>query len=714
MPFAVPPHVRFVAPDAAIISWETDAPSESVVAHGIGGKWDARITDARATTTHQLLWRDLEPRKRYQYRIETPAPGTEMLVSEAFDLDTSLNFTVPRVPEAPSPFASQPSQHRYAQAAQDILNTTGTTRGCCLVIDSDDGQLAYELARQSELIVIGVGADRDRIERARTVLRKAGVYGARVTLHHATTLDALPLPKSFANLIVSERSVGSGLLPASASQVVPLLQPATGVTCLGPLRAVAARESKDRLDAWRGTLKPTCDVVKSAMGDWVVARRELPADTGSWTHQYGDAGNSANSQEGLQGVAGTDRLDVQWLGRPGADFGIDRNPRMPAPLAVNGRLFHQGLNRMVALDSYNGVVLWSHEIPALRRVNMPRDSANWCADPNHLFVAVENRCWVIATDNGELMRTVPLPDRALRATHTWGFVARSGDLLFGSSVKKGAAYTDFWGVESWYDATSGRGTEKVCSDDLFAVTNPTGETAWRYRDGLVINSTIAVADGKVLFVECRHPEIKASNTGRIGSAKLWEDQFLVALDARTGKKLWEQPIDTADGIVAFYLMASDDKAVLMASASGNYNLYAYGSADGKPLWQASHPWTNDNHGGHLQHPVMVRDSVFLEPRGYDAATGVVQSRTVGKHGGCATYAATSNALIYRGESGSISMWDMERGSVTSWHNLRPSCWLSTVPANGMVLSPEGGGGCSCGNWLETSLGFAPSGSAAAK
>jgi hypothetical protein len=25
----------------------------------------------------------------------------------------------------------------------------------------------------------------------------------------------------------------------------------------------------------------------------------------------------------------------------------------------------------------------------------------------------------------------------------------------------------------------------------------------------------------------------------------------------------------------------------------------------------------------------------------------------------------------------------------------------------MLLSPEGGGGCSCGTWLETSIGFMP-------
>ena len=39
--------------------------------------------------------------------------------------------------------------------------------------------------------------------------------------------------------------------------------------------------------------------------------------------------------------------------------------------------------------------------------------------------------------------------------------------------------------------------------------------------------------------------------------------------------------------------------------------------------------------------------------------------------------------------------------------LRPGCWLSTIPANGMLLSPEGGGGCSCGKWMEASIGFMP-------
>ena len=59
------------------------------------------------------------------------------------------------------------------------------------------------------------------------------------------------------------------------------------------------------------------------------------------------------------------------------------------------------------------------------------------------------------------------------------------------------------------------------------------------------------------------------------------------------------------------------------------------------------------------------------------------------------------------ESSEFSLWDVNNNKVTRWYNLRPSCWLSTIAADGMLILPEGGGGCSCGNWLETSLAFSP-------
>src|SRR3990170_4877002 len=65
MAFRVPPHARFVAPDAAVFSWETDKPCESILEYGVGEKWDRRIEDSGSKTTHRIQLRGLEPKARY-------------------------------------------------------------------------------------------------------------------------------------------------------------------------------------------------------------------------------------------------------------------------------------------------------------------------------------------------------------------------------------------------------------------------------------------------------------------------------------------------------------------------------------------------------------------------------------------------------------------------------------------------------------------------
>ena len=53
------------------------------------------------------------------------------------------------------------------------------------------------------------------------------------------------------------------------------------------------------------------------------------------------------------------------------------------------------------------------------------------------------------------------------------------------------------------------------------------------------------------------------------------------------------------------------------------------------------------------------------------------------------------------------MWSFTSREGSNFYRLRPDCWLSTIPACGLLLSPEASGGCICGNWLETSIAFAP-------
>jgi SAM-dependent methyltransferase len=690
------PWVRFDAPGSAVISWETESPTALVFTYGLEGRSTKSVLDTTPRKSHAVRIEALEAGSTYSYKITVPgADETKDRIDGPYTFNTAFNHRPPSIAKLPSPW---PDAGPYKAAAERIIRDTGITKGYCLVYGFGEGRLAYELARRSELVVVGVSSDAAAVAKARNLLSKAKLYGSRITVRHVESTAKLPFTDGFANLIVSEDILAGRKPPGSAAEMFRVLRP-------GGVAQLTAPKGGP-VEAWLKAGKVSA--IASRQGGWwaSVKRDELPG-TGVWTHQYGRADNTAFGGETLGGATGTDDLHVQWFGRPGADFGLDRNPRMPAPLAVNGRLFHQGMNRMIALDSHNGTPLWTLSIPDLRRVNMPRDASNWCADRDNVYVALRNACWTLDAYTGRRKSTARLPDKAKRPTHDWGYVARVGGKLYGSTVKAGSVYTEFWKKVSWYDQRGGHGTYKICSDGLFAVDLPSGKTAWTYTGGAIVNTTITIGDGKVYFAESRDPETMASPSSRVTTGKLWSKQFLVALDAETGSVLWQRPIETAPGIVVFFLAYTDGKLMLVSSSNNKYDLYAYSAADGKDVWHAEHKWAANNHGGHMQHPAVSGGAIFVEPSGYEVATGKRLPLKMGGRQGCSTRAAATGALIYRGNARRISMWDTTTGKATSWVNLRPSCWLSVIPAGGMVLIPEGGAGCSCGNWLETSLGFSP-------
>ena len=649
--YRVPPHLRFTSPNSATVAWEAQELGTATIEFGPKGGPFETCKLAESAIAHSYEFQDLQPHIQYQYRIVMSTEAGAIRHGDPHELDMRMNYAVAAFPKA------QPVAESANAAA--ILERAGVTRGHCVVIGAR-AELAYELARQSELVVFCFEDDDERLQESRQWLHARGVYGTRVSVQ-----EGKPEADGIANLLIAPEDMAE-------EAALKLLRPETGVALLGDRRL----------------------------------QRPKLSGAGEWTHQYGNAANSAQSGEHLGGVQGTDELQVQWIGRPGADFGIDRNPRMPAPLSASGRLFHQGMNRMIALDGYNGSVLWTLEVPNLRRVNMPRDASNWCADADSLFVAVKDRCWVIDAATGARSRTLGLPAPAAAESHDWGYVAQAAELVIGSSVKKGSSYTAFWGGGKWYDKAGAESTAKVCSDALFAYTEA-GELRWHYAGGAILNTSIGINDGKVVFVESRHENVKNAASGRIADSALWEQQFLVCLDLTTGKPLWEQAIDTENGDFVFYLLVADGSIVIVSSTGGHYHIYNHALADGGLRWQASHKWPADHHSGHLQHPVAVSGKLFLEPCAYDLTSGERVLNKIGAREGCHTYVGTADALIYRGRKRQIAMWGQTNHKVSSWPRLRPSCWLSVIPAAGMLLVPEGGGGCSCGGWMETSLAFRP-------
>ena len=691
----VGPWLQFVAPGTAVVRWHTASPSPTRLDYWrTGSDEKTEIEYEQAATEHEVTLDGLQHNRVYRYVVRTQSGEVEQSSGE-HECDTFFNYSLQVADERLE--GSSPSD----ELANAVLHQAGVHRGMCLVCGCGDIDFIRQLVARSRMNVVSIDSDRARVDEARTSLLQAGIYGTRVSVHHVEQYDDLPFVDHWANLLLAT-DPECATAPVAA-ELLRTLRPDGGLALFRQLTDT----SETDVATWLEATGIAADVI--SRGDWIrVVRTPLPG-AGEWTHLYGRADNTAFGGEHLSGASTRSDLQVQWIGRPGPRYQADRNGRKPGPLSAAGRQFLQGLDRIVALDAYNGCILWSLEIPGFRRFNMPRDCGNWCADRDYVYAVVGDRCWRIKAETGAVDAFLrPVPGERTDWAYDWGYVAIEGEQILGSGIKAGTAWSDFWGNADagWYDARSGPVTHKVCSDTLFARDRQSGDLNWSWSNGVIIDSTITVDDGVAYFVECRQPEVLDSDDRRIGSDKLWEQQFLVALDASNGSLLWERPVDTTDGTVVFSMAHATDKLVIVASTDRKYSVEAFADADGGPLWEQSFDWPGGqgDHGKAMSRPAIVGDTLYVRPQVLSLENGEPTGLTM-PGGGCGTYACTEGALFFR--SGTVTMWNRQTGNTTDWNRLRPDCWLSTIPAAGMLLSAEGGGGCSCGSWMETSIGFMP-------
>ena len=274
---------------------------------------------------------------------------------------------------------AQAAQARRESSA--ILEASGVERGICLVLGSGQPAFWHTLAEESHLrVMAGVTSGSGSLEDIRQSLTEAARFGARVLAQRLDLNSTPPMVDFFANLLVW-KDWHLTCPPEMAAQLVgQWLRPDGGVALLAP-----TLNSRLETPLIHGLQSVGCSV-ESIKGFLKITRGPLEG-AGEWSHQYGNAANGAYAGESLGGASSTEDLEVQWLGRPGPRAQPDRNGRKPSPLSTGGRLFVQGLNRMIALDAYNGTVLWSKELPRLQRFNMPRDSSNLAADESFVFTA---------------------------------------------------------------------------------------------------------------------------------------------------------------------------------------------------------------------------------------------------------------------------------------------------------------------------------------
>lgn len=582
---------------------------------------------------------------------------------------------------------------KYSAAARTILERAASSKGYCLVLDSGEGRLAYEIAKRSAFKVIAVVKDAKQAEKARRTLHAAGLHG-QVSVHlHAG--ERLPYPSYFADLVVSDRTVTLGTLPASPSEVIRVLRPSGGLAIFGHPKKSEARFKPGQLEAWMKRVHSDSQVVVKD-GTWGIFRRGPLPGAGEWTHQFANAANtSCSGDTHLKG-----EMDVLWFGAPGPRPMIDRHHKAMSPLVKDGRLFVSANESVIAVNAYNGTILWNLDVPGSRRVAMYLDSGHIVLARNALYIAVKDTCWAVAADTGKRKNTIAMPQVTKGRISNWGHLACVGDRLIGTGVAPNAANSlEFEGRKKKFYA--------VLSDYIFSVNRHDGETKWHYGKGAILNTSITIGSKHIYFVESR---TLSSSTGRTDLAAFCATEtFLVALASDTGHKLWETRLQLPYQHV-LYLCCSQD-TVLVSGSHGtktlSYSLFAHDLKTGKQQWKWDMSIPEEyHHGMHLQHPVMVGNKIYTRFFALELSTGKPLSEwnIERQWRGCGTISASKDSLFYRNAHPQMFSVNDQK-SVPLNLVSRTGCLINIIPAGGIILVPEASSGCTCSYPMQTSFAY---------
>ncbi|MDA3925833.1 MAG: PQQ-binding-like beta-propeller repeat protein [Kiritimatiellae bacterium] len=622
----------------------------------------------------------------------------------------------------PDPFPKDQLTAVIDDAVTRILDASPATNGYALVLGSGSGRMAFELAKRTDLIIYGVETDSEKVKESRRKLQSAGLLGTRIRIDPVEIGSHKPLPYSdyFANLVVSERALTDGAFPGSAADVFRMTRPIDGMICIGAPSAASRKPGKKTVPSLRKWAAQSKEFQKAVVTDtddgvWLTFKRGIIPGAGSWTQEYGNPGNTTCGDD----THLTCPLGVLWYGDPGPGQMAGRHTRASAPLSANGRMFIQGegkgsvvgrgKNVVMCYDAYNGLKLWERSIDGALRTVMSHDGANAVLNNDSYFIVTSDGCMRLAAATGETQTTYRLPDNKDKSSR-WGYISVVGNRLYGT-----------------------RTDSRRTGNAIFCFDVPTGDLVWKCEAEKIPQGAISIGDGKLFFARAdvtskqrldALSELRGAAEKLTGKAREKADEaiknadvrLVTALNAENGKTLWTHPMELTGAISHAYWCSlgsiyKDGVLVLFGVyADGHYwkqffagkfnsrRIFALDALNGKSLWKQNI--------GYRVRPIIVGDTLHSEPWAFDLRTGKQRMRVhpitgredpwqfarPGHHCGCP--AASENLLLFR--SSTLGWYDLA-GDFGTQHfgGLRTSCWINFIPANGVLMVPEGGSGCMC-------------------
>ena len=586
---------------------------------------------------------------------------------------------------------SAPPAEDWAARVDEILQLSGVREGYCLVFGLIDGGLVEQLVRRTRLHVIAVDADPQKVHCLRQRLDAEGLYGTRAAAIVADPLR-LPLAPYLASLIVSEDVASAGFECGVdfARRLFWPLRPYGGVACL----AISPQQHA-QLGHWVNEADLAGAELKR-QGSWSLLCRPgaLPG-AADWCGQNADAGNTRFSRDRLVMAP----LGVLWFGNALSNsLVLPRHGEGPVQQVVAGRMFIEGPDELSAADVYTGRLLWTRRFPGLGKLyNSTRHQpgahsigSNFFAVADAVYVAYGQVCHELDPATGQTRKQLRLPMLpGDEEPSQWQFLLVYEDLLVAGAYPV-VDQSQFLKGAVMYSPTSSR--------RLVAFNRRSGQVLWT-RDAAdsFRHYGVCAGAGKIFCIDRASTEavLQAARRGE----KVKETPRILALEARTGKLLWQ-----TERHVGQQLVYAAEHDILLSQA-------ALRGADGSVIWEdraaAKAIW--DGKWG----PLVSSQWIFSQgAAAYDLLTG--RQRTVlsaqgkqvpwryQKAYGCAPKAAGEHLITFR--SGDAGYYDLKHdGGTGNLGGFRSGCTPNLIIANGVLTAPDYTRTCTCAYQNRASL-----------
>ncbi|MHC4737404.1 MAG: outer membrane protein assembly factor BamB family protein [Planctomycetota bacterium] len=616
----------------------------------------------------------------------------------------------------------------WTQKAKTILKTTALNDGYCVVLGlEDNGRLAEEMVKQSNLHVIALDSNQSKVPQFRRRMDEAGLYGKRIA---ALTGDitSTQLPPYFADLIVADDLTADAFEndKISAESLLYSLRPYGGIAYLNTAKEKHFKIFKqtEKINPQRGRIE--------TYNKFILFKRiaALPGSA-DWVGQYGDIANTVCSKDKLVKAP----LGLLWFGdRSGFGDILPRHGHGPPEQVVEGRLFIEGPNSIIARDVYTGRTLWKRTLRNLNtfgvyydktykpdyldrsynQVHIPGANVrgtNFVATPKLVYVITGPDCLVLDAATGQTVKTISIP--APNENDQWGYIGVYQNLLIAGSGF--AQFTKL--LESPEEQENEKEQkkyewlnfyDKLAAKRLIIINRHTGEVLWQL-DALhgFINNTIVAGNDKIFCLDKLPHYIEKQLIER--QIKPKKTYRLLALDARTGQILWQKNSNLFGAWLGYsdeydVLLQADRPSGDMLSQPGD-RMITYRGRNGALLWDSPIDYRG---------PCMIHgNTIITQNRAFNLLTGQPKMRlhpitgqpvkwSFARKYGCNTTIASEHLLTFR--SAAAGYFDLAGdGGTGNIGGFKSGCTSNLVVANGVLNAPDYTQTCNCSYQNQTSL-----------